>query len=227
MAVIAYIRVSTEEQHLGPEAQLATIEAWAAREGLGVDAVHRDIGVSGGAPLERCAGLVAALDSLRDGDVLVVAKRDRLGRDMIRCAMAERMAERVGARIVTADGVGDGDGPEHLLMRRMVDAFAEYERGLISARTRAGLGVLRRQGVRLGGDSLALRRTQQRGEDGRLAWEHDHEGQETMRIVRELRDQGLTLRAIATELTRLGRPTLRGGAWHPEHVRRCLDRVAA
>ena len=44
---VAYLRVSTSEQHLGPEAQRAAIEAWAARENITVVAWHTDHGVSG------------------------------------------------------------------------------------------------------------------------------------------------------------------------------------
>ena len=45
-------------------------------------------------------------DALGKGDVLIVAKRDRLGRDVLNVAMFERLAERKGARIVSAAGEG-------------------------------------------------------------------------------------------------------------------------
>ena len=62
---VAYLRVSTEEQHLGPEAQLAAIELWATRQGVTVVAVHRDLGVSGATPLADCKGLMAALEAAK------------------------------------------------------------------------------------------------------------------------------------------------------------------
>jgi hypothetical protein len=79
-AAVAYLRVSTEDQQLGPEAQRAAIEAWAAREGVQVVAWHLDQGVSGGADVEDRPGLVAALRVERAG-ILLVAKRDRLARE--------------------------------------------------------------------------------------------------------------------------------------------------
>ena len=45
---VAYLRVSTEDQALGPEAQRAAIEAWAARQGVQVLSWHLDQGVGGG-----------------------------------------------------------------------------------------------------------------------------------------------------------------------------------
>ena len=48
LSAVAYLRVSTDEQKLGPEAQRAAIQSWANREGVSVVAWHTDAGVSGG-----------------------------------------------------------------------------------------------------------------------------------------------------------------------------------
>ena len=52
MNAVAYLRVSTEDQHLGPEAQAATIAAWATREGVTVAHWCSDEGVSGSAGVD-------------------------------------------------------------------------------------------------------------------------------------------------------------------------------
>jgi len=44
----------------------------------------------------------------------------------------ERSRDTEAERIEAADGVGNGDSPEALLMRRMVDAYAEFERRLVA-----------------------------------------------------------------------------------------------
>ena len=49
---VAYLRVSTDEQRLGPDAQRAAIEVWAARAGVRVASWHCDQGVSGGAAID-------------------------------------------------------------------------------------------------------------------------------------------------------------------------------
>ncbi len=62
---VGYIRVSTEDQHLGPEAQRGAIERWVAVTGVEVVEWHTDHGVSGAAPLEKRSGLLAALNAIR------------------------------------------------------------------------------------------------------------------------------------------------------------------
>src|SRR3954469_11593790 len=91
LVAVAYLRASTDEQRLGPEAQRAAIEAWAAREGVSVVAWHVDAGISGGSDLADRPALVAALGALRAAraGVLVVAKRDRLARDVAVAAAIE------------------------------------------------------------------------------------------------------------------------------------------
>src|SRR5687767_12532202 len=91
---VAYLRVSTAEQELGPQAQRANIERWATTHGVTIVAWRTDQGVSGGAELDKRPALQAALDDLRlyDAGVLVVAKRDRLARDVVKAALIERLA---------------------------------------------------------------------------------------------------------------------------------------
>ena len=136
---VGYVRVSTEEQSLGPDAQRAAIERWAQSRGVRVAAMFEDHGVSGGAPAEKRPGLLAALAALRENGagVLVAAKRDRIARDTVIAAMVEQAAGRAGATLITADGASDGVGPEGALMRGIVDVFAAYERAAIRSRTRA------------------------------------------------------------------------------------------
>ncbi len=213
----AYLRASTEEQHTSPRAQRDAIDAWAKKDGAIVVAVHEDLGVSGGAELDRRPGLLAALDSVRAhrAKILVVAKRDRLARDVMIAAMVERLVEREKAQIVSADGAGNGDGPEALLMRSIINAFSMYERALIRARTRAALAAKKRRGEVVGTVAYGYRRT------GALVVADERE-QEIVRVVGELRAAGLSLREIAAELTGRGFTTRRGGRWFPETVRSIL-----
>jgi len=81
---VAYFRASTDDQHLSPDAQRAAVVAWAAREGVTVVSWHVDQGVSGAADLADRPALAAALGALcaHGAGLLVVAKRDRLARDV-------------------------------------------------------------------------------------------------------------------------------------------------
>jgi DNA invertase Pin-like site-specific DNA recombinase len=209
---VAYLRVSTDEQHLGPEAQRAALVAWAAREGVEVVAWHVDQGVSG----------AAAIADLREhgAGVLAVAKRDRLARDVMAAAMVERLTADAGARILSAAGEGtESDDPAAVLMRRMVDAFAEYERALIAARTRAALAVKRSRGEATSHAPYGFR-----AEGGRLV--ADEGEQAVIARVREARERGLTVRAIAAELAAAGVVSRRGSPLHFTAVADLLSRAA-
>jgi DNA invertase Pin-like site-specific DNA recombinase len=221
--VVAYLRVSTDDQTLGPEAQRAAVERWCATHGATLVATFEDH-VSGGAAIEKRPGLVAALDALVEhgAGVLLVAKRDRLARDPIIAAMTERLVERAGARVLSAAGEGtEGDDPAAVLMRRMIDAFAEYERALIRARTRAALGVKRGRGERVGQVPFGFRL----GADGVHLEAHDEEQRAVVR-VRTLRAEGLSLDGVAARLNAEGVPA-RGERWYGMTVGRILARPAA
>jgi DNA invertase Pin-like site-specific DNA recombinase len=221
---VIYLRVSTEQQAdsgLGMEAQLDACQGWAARHGIVAEA-YQDAGVSGASALDKRPGLLAAVAALGKGDVLLVAKRDRLGRCPILCAMVEQLVTRKGARIVSAAGEGtDGDGPGDVLMRRMVDAFAEYERLLIAARTKAALQAKRDRGEKTGGD-VPIGHTVD--DDGQLQADGE-EGEAVARIL-TLRRQGLGYRAVASAMNAEGWEA-RGKCWHPTTVSRIIAREAA
>lgn len=221
---VLYLRVSTSDQSLGPEAQVAAAERWARAEGVRVVATHADHGVSGGASLDRRPGLLAALDALKEhgAGLLVVAKRDRLARDPIVAAMVEAAAARVGARIVSAAGEGEGDDPAAILMRRMVDAFAEYERHMIKARTKAALAVKRSRGERVSGKAPFGYRF----DDAGRALVPRHDEQRTIARVRELHGAGMSLNGIAAMLNREDVPA-RGARWHATTIMRIVRREAA
>jgi site-specific DNA recombinase len=150
MRAIGYVRVSTDQQAesgLGLEAQEAAITVAASRLGVELARVFVDAAVSGKLAIEDRPVLLDAVATLRRGDVLLIAKRDRLGRDVVAVALIERLVAKRGARVVSAAGEGtDSDDPAALLMRRLIDSFAEYERALIAARTRAALAAKRRRG---------------------------------------------------------------------------------
>ena len=219
LVAVAYVRVSTDEQHLGPAAQRSQIEAWALREGIVVAAWHTDAGVSGAAEIDARPGLVAALADvarLRAG-VLAVAKRDRLARDVVVAATVERTVGRSGARVLTADGTGNGDTPADAFMRHMLDGVAALERAQIAARTKAALAVLRARGEVSNHAPFGYR-----AEGGRLV--ADEAEQAVIATVREGRARGLTVRAIALELEQAGIVSRRG---KPLHFTAVADMVRA
>lgn len=223
MAAISYTRVSSDKQAesgAGLAAQAAAIKSYAKQAGLELVESYSDDGISGAAGIEGRPGLAAAIGRLRRGDVLVIAKRDRLGRDMMATLTIERAVAKRGASIVSADGVGNGDGAADAFMRSVMDAAAQFERDLIKARTRAAMAEKRKAGHRIGevpfGWSLAA--------DGNL--EPVPAEQEILDLIRELRESGVSLRSIAKQLTDLGIVTKKGKAkWSHSTVQSVLSRA--
>ncbi len=221
MATLAYLRVSTDEQAqsgLGLEAQLAAIRRAAGEP----TAVYSDEGCSGGDP--KRPGLLSCLEALRAGDTLVVAKRDRLARDTFLALWVEKEAKRRRARIVSAAGEGtDSDDPAAVLMRTLVDAFAQYERAIIGARTSSALKAKRARGQKTGGYVPFGFRL---AEDGRTLVA-DAAEKAVIAQVRQMRADGWTLRAIAADLEARGVLTKQGRArWHAEGVAAILRQAA-
>ncbi len=216
---IIYLRVSTDEQAasgLGLEAQEATCRAYAAARGWEVVAVHTDAGVSGATPVDKRPGLVQALASLKRGFVLLSAKRDRLARSVGIATVIETMAQRAKATVVTPDAP-DSDDPFAVAMRGFMDLVAQLERAQGALRTKAALAAKRARGEKTGG-ALPLGR----GVDaaGRLI-EGDAAELEALAIIRALRADGMSIRAIAAELNARG-VKARGERWHATTVARVL-----
>ena len=225
MSAVAYLRVSTQDQAnsgLGLEAQETAIIAAAARLGLPLTATYTDAGVSGGLALESRPALLEAVDALKAGDVLLVAKRDRLGRDVLNVAMIERLVERRGARVYSAAGEGtDDDGPTGRLMRQIIDAFAEYERALIRARTRAAMQAAKRRGQRVGRVPFGMRLAA----DG-IHLEPDPDERTLLQQMHDWRRHGYALVTIADTLNARGLRNRHGRMWQRSFVGQLLERHA-
>ena len=219
MKTLAYLRVSTEQQTQSGAGLDAQLDACTRAAGT-LSGIYRDEGVSGSTGLDKRPALLELIAALDKGDSLIVAKRDRLGRDPLVVAMIESAVKRKGARIVSAAGEGtDSDSPTDILMRRMVDAFAEYERLVIGARTKAALQAKKVRGERTGSIPYGYR-----CDDG-TNLTPDADEQDIIAQVQQLQTEGLSLRAIAARLTATNRPS-RGNGWHPQTIKNILSAAA-
>jgi DNA invertase Pin-like site-specific DNA recombinase len=217
LRAVAYIRGSKDEQKLTPEAQRAQIEAFAAREGIAVVAWYVEA-VSGGAELADRPVLLAALAELRGAGagVFLVAKRDRLARDLYLALTIEReCVAAAGARVMTADGAANGNDLNDSLLRGILDVFSEHERGMIRARTRAALAAKKARGEHLGAVPYGYQRS------GSGLVENEAE-QGVLRVVRELRAAGLSQRAIVAELAKRGLVSRVGRPFQATQIARML-----
>ncbi len=144
--VFAYCRVSTAEQV--PRNQAEEIRA----AGFAVEPYRLvEETVSGSVPAAERPGFARLLDRLEPGDVLVVSKLDRLGRNAMDVrATVERLAG-MGVRVhCLALGGADLASPAGRMTMQVIAAVAEFERDLLIERTRAGLSRARNAGKRCG-----------------------------------------------------------------------------
>lgn len=217
MNVVVYYRVSTDDQHLGIEAQRTMVQEFCTKNGFSIVEENTDHGVSGGLEIDKRPALLKCLDAIDDGKAkaLVVAKRCRLARDGYVAAMVYRLVERKDAKVLCADGVANGDSPEDSLLRGMLDLFAQYERELIRARTRAALAQKRKRQEHTGGHAPFGFSV----EGGKLI--RCEREQACIKTAKSLRERGLSLRRIGTDLSSLGFSPRSGGKWHASSIR-CL-----
>ncbi len=203
MQVVAYVRVSTEEQAdsgAGLAAQRAAISAECERRGWQVVQVLEDAGYS--AKDMKRPGIREALETLkrREAGALVVAKLDRLSRSMLDFTGVMATAQKQGWALVALDCAVDTTTPAGEAMAHVLATFAQFERRLIGQRTREALAAKRAQGVKLG-------RPRQLPDEIRA------------RIVSERR-QGEPYGRIAERLNAEGVPTAQGGQrWYPATIR--------
>jgi DNA invertase Pin-like site-specific DNA recombinase len=134
--LIGYARTSTTEQVAGLEAQQRDLEA------AGCTRIFAEQ-VSSVAEREQ---LTTALDYLRDGDVLVVTKLDRLARSVRELMeLVDRIeAKEAGLRILAMSL--DTTTPTGRLMLQVLGAVAEFERSMMLERQREGIAKAKAEG---------------------------------------------------------------------------------
>lgn len=145
--VAAYLRISTEKQHLGNQCE--EIRRFAESRGLQVDRWVKEV-VSG----RRCRRerkLGALLKRLQQGDTLIVTELSRLSRTLTEImSIMGCCLERGIVLYSTKDGFAFDDSINSKVLCFAFGLVAEIERNLISMRTKEALAARRADGVVLG-----------------------------------------------------------------------------
>lgn len=149
MKAVGYIRVSTEEQArqgISLEAQEARIRAWAVANEAELISLHADEGISGFRVANR-PGLQAAVDeACREKAALVVYSLSRLARNTREALeLSDRLAH-CGADLVSLSERIDTTSAAGKMIFRLLAVLSEFERDLVSERTRAAMAYARSQG---------------------------------------------------------------------------------
>ncbi len=196
MATYSYSRVSTDRQADEGEslgAQQRTVEGYALMSGMTVDHAYVERGVSGSKPLGDRPEGAKLLAALKPGDTVITPKLDRMFRSALDALDSLAKLKEMGASLHMIDLGGDvtGNGISKLVFT-ILSAVAEAERDRIRERISDVKRDQRERGRYLGGSVPFGFRL---GGDGALV-PHAPEQAAIIRM-RELRDDGRSLRAIA------------------------------
>jgi len=209
--VAGYVRVSTQEQGVsgaGLDAQVDTIKRECKHRRWTLVGIYQD--VASGSSRDRRPRLEAALAALAAGEVdtLMVSKLDRLSRSIADFGAIVEESRRGGWNVVIIDLGVDLKTPAGEMVASIMAVLAQWERRVISQRTRDALASRKRDGMKLGRPITLDPNTQG--------------------MILALRDSGSGLRAVATELNAKKIPTPQGGdLWHASSVRAILRRLDA
>tara|TARA_R100001132_G_scaffold10300_6_gene9907 strand:+ start:11597 stop:12280 length:684 start_codon:yes stop_codon:yes gene_type:complete len=223
LKLVPYYRVSTSKQAksgLGLEGQEATVSQFANAHGAQV--LKSYIEVETGKWSERPELAKAVSHARRSKATLVIAKLDRLARNV---HFLSGLME-AGVKFLACDQPSANDLTIHILA-----AVAQDEAHRISERTKAALKAYKARGGKLGASrpecrnltmDASRRGATAAGEAARR--EADSAYTDLYPIMRELRDEGVSLRAIARHLNDDGYETRRGRSWNHVQVRSVLRR---
>lgn len=223
MRAIGYARVSTigqVEDGVSLDAQQSRLASWCAANGAELARVYVDAGLSGGRADNR-PGLQEALDDVcRPGGVLVVYSLSRLARSVLDTITITNRLNRSGADLVSLSEKIDTTSAAGKMIFRVMAVMAEFEKDLISERTRSAMSYKRGKGQRVGSIPLGFTVA----EDGQTLLP-DAAEQAAVITIRELSASGLGPRAVARELDRRKIPTKTGrSGWTHSAVVKILAR---
>lgn len=182
----AYARVSTIEQE--PENQIREIEA----AGFSIEP-YRIITetVSGSVAIAKRRGFNRLLDKVERGDVLIVTKLDRLGRDAMDVSQTVAKLEKSGIKVhCLALGGVDLTSSAGKMTMGVINAVAQFERDLLIERTQAGLSRAKAQGKTLG------RPPSLSNEQQKLVHQKINKGESISAIAREFNTSRQTIMRI-------------------------------
>lgn len=209
--VVGYVRVSTQEQGdsgAGLDAQVDAIERECAHRRWTLERICQD--VASGSSRDRRPALAEAVAMVSgdQADTLMVSKLDRLSRSVADFGALIEEARRGGWNLVIIDLGVDLATPAGEMVASIMAVLAQWERRVISQRTRDALAAIKRGGTRLGRP---------------VGIDADTEG-----AILTLYRSGAGLRSIATTLNTNGVATAQGGSqWRASSVRSVLVRLGA
>ncbi len=204
MDYIAYIRVSTDKQSLGLEAQRRTIANFLSE---GSELIAEYVEHVSGAKDDRAELAKALAHCKKTGATLLVAKLDRLSRKV--SFVANLLESKISIKVAEMPQAD-------LFQLHIYAALAEQERTMISRRTKEALAARKAQGVQLGAYSKVLAQENRERKEAFAA--------DLMPTIEGIQAEGVSsLYGIAKRLNEMKVPTANGGKWYPTTVKNYLE----
>lgn len=214
-----YLRVSGRGQvdGDGPERQELAIREYAAKNGLAVEQIFFDAGVSGKTAWGDRHGWVAMMAAIRVSGVrtIIVEKLDRLSRNFgLQEYVIEDLRKTGVSLISVAEPDLDEQDPTRVLFRQIMGSIAQYDRAMLTLKMQAAKDRKRARG--------------ERAEVDYAYGQHPHRPEErsTLTTMRELYSCGRSYHAVSVELNARGLKPRRGPKWHYATVQRILQRAS-
>jgi site-specific DNA recombinase len=225
MRVATYLRVSTEgqaaEDKYGLARQRASIAEYTSREGHEVVREYEDAGYSGSSADRPALSAMLADAATGAFDAILVHSWDRLARDAWLDGWLRIECKERGVDVLSATE-RNGIDEQSKLVQAILSAVAGFERSLITARLAGARRVKAAQGGYAHGQAPYGTRAQR----GTKTLHLDEAEWSTLRLMRDLRDQGYTLRGIADELNKRGFKARHAARWSHVAVRSALNGYA-
>lgn len=227
---IGYCRVSTDRQAnegVSLDAQRQAVRAWATANGYNLGKLHVDAGISAKRADNRPALQAAIADACNPPAALVVYSLSRLARSVRDTINIAERLDKAGADLVSLTEKIDTTSASGKMVYRMLAVLAEFERDIVSERTKAGLAHKRANGEKLGGDvPYGFTVVEERRDNGHAVktLQPDPTEQKGIALACRLHGRGKKLREIAATMEERGYLTKRGCRWDLGSLRRLILR---
>jgi DNA invertase Pin-like site-specific DNA recombinase len=145
-----YVRVSTDKQENGLEAQLMACKEYCAREGITNYEVFSDFDESGGKTSRPEFDRMLSLVDKNEIRAVLVYCNNRLTRDTVQAMLLAAEFRTKGIPLLSCSETNDLTTPEGRLLYGMLAVVAQYQREDIVRKVNNGLDNAKRKGVKLG-----------------------------------------------------------------------------
>lgn len=218
MYIVGYTRVSTVEQReegVSLDSQQHKIEAYCTVKDWKLTEVIKDEGISG-KNLNR-PGIDILIKKVKDKEVetVIVCKLDRLTRSVADLNKLVEIFKKHDVALVSIAESLDATTATGRLMMNLLASVSQWEREIIGERTKDALAYLKEQ------NKIYSRPVFGYTENNGLL-EKNLNDEKTLKLIRQMKEEGLSYHSIADKLNAANINTKRDGIWHANTVRRIL-----